>query len=67
MEMMMKNAKIAALAATLCLSAAATALAQPGFRPGSSWDSLGTVTVDARRGPWNGPGNGVDRDVRTFD
>jgi hypothetical protein len=55
--MMMKHAKIAAMAAMLCLGAAAPALA--------AWDSLGTVTVEAGRGPWNDRGN--DRDVRNFD
>lgn len=59
----MKNSKIAALAATLCLGAATAVLAQPG---GTRWDSLGTVDVDARRGPDRGA-PGMDRDVRNFD
>jgi hypothetical protein len=66
MEMNMNKSKIAALAAVLCMGAAVTAVAQPGFRPGSNWDSLGSVNVDARRGPNSGR-PGMDRDVRNFD
>jgi hypothetical protein len=72
MEMTMKTSKIAALAAVLCMGAAVTAVAQPGFRPGrggGNWDSLGSVVVDGRFGPPPGrPGRGgMDRDSRSYD
>ena len=66
----MKTSKIAALAAILCLGAAVTAVAQPGWRPGpGNWDSLGSIVVDGRLGPPPGrPGRGgMDRDSRSYD
>jgi hypothetical protein len=69
----MKNTRIAALAAVLCMSAAVTAIAQPGFRDRGpnrgGWDSLGSVTVDGRFGPAPGrPGRGgMDRDSQSYN
>lgn len=72
----MKKSKIAALAAVLCMGAAVTAVAQPGFGPGngpgrggSNWDSLGSIVVDGRLGPAPGrPGRGgMDRDTTSYD
>jgi hypothetical protein len=77
----MKNTKIAALAAILCVGASAAAIAQPwnngpgrdngpGRGNASRWDNLGTVTIDGRMGP-GGPGRrgpgGMDRESRSFD